>query len=65
MGMLTVFAGLEQSLAQFNIGFPPHAPRVTARGCFLDKPISTYVIPVGDNHVLLRSWLLFRCTVAR
>jgi hypothetical protein len=62
--MLTVFAWLKQALAPFNIGFPPHALRATARSCFLNEPISPYVVPVGDDHVLLRSCLLFRCTVA-
>ena len=59
-----MFTGLKQTMAPFNVGFPPHTPRVTDRGSFLDEPISTYVVPVGDNHVLLRGRLLFRCTLA-
>lgn len=64
-GILTAVAGLKQTLTPFNLGFPPHALRVTARSCFLDEPISTYVVPVGDDHMLLRSGLLFRCTVGQ
>ena len=59
---LTVLAGLKQTLAPFNIGCPPHTFPLTASSCLLDEPISADVVPVGNDHVLLRSWFLFRRT---
>ena len=60
----TVPAGLKQTLPPFDLSFPPLALQVTARSCLLNKPISTNVVPVGDNHMLLHGWLLLRCPTA-
>ena len=62
-GPLTVFARLKQALSPFNIGLPPRAPPVTASSCLLDEPVSADVVSVGNNHVFLCSWLLFRGTI--
>ena len=59
---LTMPTRLKQTFAPLNIGFPPHALPVTASSCLLDEPISANVVPVWNNHVLPRSWLLFRST---
>lgn len=61
---LTVSARREQTFAPFNIGLPPHALPVAASSCPLNEPIPTNVIPVGNNHVSLRCWFLFRRAMA-